>query len=231
MVVMTGWDQARSIADVLDRMATIEADLPHDDGVAYFNRMYLHVTELVDQSVDRQHYASGEFLPRLDVHFGNKFFAAYAADLEGREPSPAWAPLFDARRREHTLPIQFALAGMNAHICHDLAIAVLDTCQELGLHPEEDSAEHRDFTHVNDLLADAQEDIKGWFSTGVVAVVDEAGGRLDDGFATFCLHTARAGAWETSELLWGLSDNPGLDRMFRSGLSRSVGLTSRGILL
>jgi hypothetical protein len=108
---------------------------------------------------------------------------------------------------------------------------VLDTCRELGVHPDDDSAEHQDFGRVNDVLAAAQEDIKGWFSTGVVATVDEAGGRLDDGFAMFCLHIARAGAWQTSELLWGLADNPRLDHLFRSGLSRSVGLTSRGILL
>ena len=33
------WAQAASIDDVLERMAAIDADLPQDDGVAYFNRM------------------------------------------------------------------------------------------------------------------------------------------------------------------------------------------------
>ena len=46
------WAQAASIDDVLERMAAIDADLPHDDGVAYFNRMYWQVTKLVDQAVD-----------------------------------------------------------------------------------------------------------------------------------------------------------------------------------
>jgi hypothetical protein len=31
--------------------------------------------------------------------------------------------------------------------------------------------------------------------------------------------------------MWGLADKDALDRMFRSGLSHSVELTSRGILL
>ena len=54
---------------------------------------------------------------------------------------------------------------------------------------------------------------------------------MDDGFATFGIHVARAAAWQTSEVLWELSGNPRLDRKFREGLSRSVELTSRGILL
>lgn len=226
-----GWDRAATIDDVLERMAAIDAALPRDDGVAYFNRMYWQVTKLVDQAVDAQSFVAGEFLGRLDVNFANLFFAAYAADQEGREISPAWAPLFEARAREGTLPIQFALAGMNAHISHDLPHAVVTTCRELAVEPLNDSPQHTDFTQTNQVLAAAQEEIKGWFSTGIVATVDRIGGRVDDGFATFGIHLARAAAWQTSELLWGLAGKDALDRMFRSSLSRTVELTSRSILL
>ena len=61
--------------------------------------------------------------------------------------------------------------------------------------------------------------------------MDRIGGKLDDGFATFGIHLARAGAWQTAEVLWDLSDNERLDRMFSEGLRRSVALASRGILL
>ena len=81
------------------------------------------------------------------------------------------------------------------------------------------------------MLADAQEEIKGWFSSGVIATVDQLAGRLDDGFAAFGIHVARAAAWQTSEVLWELSGNERLDRLFREGLSRSVELASRGILI
>jgi hypothetical protein len=230
-MAIDGWDQAASIDDVLERMAAIDAALPAADGVAYFNRMYWQVTKLVDQAVDAQSFVAGEFLGRLDVNFANLFFAAYADDLAGREISRAWAPLFEARRRESTLPIQFALAGMNAHISHDLPHAVVTTCRELAVAPTHDCPEHTDFTQTNEVLAAAQEEIKGWFSTGIVATVDRLGGRVDDGFATFGIHLARAAAWQTSELMWGLADKDALDKMFRSGLGRSVELTSRGILL
>jgi len=231
MVSAGGWDRATSIDDVLERMAAIDAALPREDGVAYFNRMYGEVTRLVDSAVDSHAFEAGDFLTRLDVHFANMYFAAYAADLEGGHVSPAWAPLFESRSREHTLPIQFALAGMNAHISHDLPHAVVDTCRELAKEPLDDSPEHTDFTHTNDVLDKAQEEIKDWFSSGIVAGVDRVGGRVDDGFATFGIHLARAAAWQTSEMLWGLTDNVHLDRIFQAGLSRSVEMTSRGILL
>jgi hypothetical protein len=230
-MAIDGWDRAASIDDVLERMAAIDAALPHDDGVAYFNRMYWQVTRLVDQAVDAKSFVAGEFLGRLDVHFANLFFAAYAADLDGTKVSPAWAPLFEARHSERALPIQFALAGMNAHISHDLPHAVVDTCRELAVQPMDDCPEHTDFTQTNTVLAAAQEEIKDWFSTGIVATVDRLGGRVDDGFATFGIHLARAAAWQTSELLWGLADKHDLDRIFRSSLTRTVELTSRGILL
>ena len=57
------------------------------------------------------------------------------------------------------------------------------------------------------------------------------GGRVDDGFAAFGIHLARAGAWQTSEVLWELSANERVDRIFRQGLARSVEMASRGILL
>jgi hypothetical protein len=64
-----------------------------------------------------------------------------------------------------------------------------------------------------------------------IATVDQLGGRVDDGFAAFGIHLARAGAWQTSEVLWELSANERLDRIFRQGLARSVEMASRGILL
>lgn len=231
MVAVADWDRANSIDDVLERMAAIDAALPKDDGVAYFNRMYSEVTRLVDSAVDGHVFEAGDFLPRLDVQFANLFFAAYAADVRGERIPPAWAPLFEARRRPGVLPIQFALAGMNAHISHDLPHAVVATCRELAVRPRENSPEHNDYTHTNEVLDHAQEEIKTWFSIGPVAVMDRLGGKVDDGFATFGIHLARAAAWQTSEIMWELADHEHLDRMFRASLGTSVGMTSRGILL
>src|SRR5262245_37303088 len=212
-------------------MDAIDAALPAADGVATFNRMYRQVTRLVDQAVDDGMFVAGPFLARLDVLFANIFFEAYAADEDGRPIPQAWAPLFGARTKPHTHPVQFALAGMNAHICHDLPSAVVNTCRELDVRPEDDSLEHTDFATINAVLADAEGEIKSWFCTGIVATVDDLGGKLDDGFAMFGIASARAAAWEVSQLLWDLLDHEHLDRLFRANLARTVAMTSRGILL
>lgn len=227
----SGWDRASSIDEVLERMASIDAALPADDGVATFNRMYRQVTRLVDRAVNEGRFGAGPFLERLDVQFANLYFAAYAADLDGEPVNDAWAPLFEHRRRPRTHPLQFALAGMNAHICHDLPAAVVLTCRELGTPPVDGSPEHVDYSTTNDVLREAQEEIKGWFSSGLVAHVDQAAGRLDDLFATFAIHLARAAAWQAGQALWALSDNPRMDRVFRNRLADGVGLASRGLLI
>jgi hypothetical protein len=230
-VTGTGWASALTIDDVLERMASIEQTLPPSDGVATFNRMYFQVTRLVDQAIDRGQFGAGPFLERLDVHFANLFFQAYADDLEGRAVNGAWAPLFDNRLRPRTHPVQFALTGMNAHICHDLPSAVVHTCRELAVAPVDGSPEHTDFTTTNAVLEEAKDEIKGWFSSGAVASLDTAGGRVDDAFAMFGIHVARAGAWQVAQTLWDLTDNPRLDRMLRGNLAHVVGMTGRGILI
>lgn len=225
------WAGAATIDDVLERMDTIDKSLPADDGVATFNRMYFQVTKLVDEAVDASQFLAGEFLERLDVHFANLYFSAYAASLDNAEVPRAWAPLFKARNKPNTVPIQFAFAGMNAHISHDLPIAVVATCRELVIVPAEDTPQYADYTKTNDVLAEAAETIKGWFMTGNLARLDQMGGRVDDALEMFGIHLARMAAWDSAEMLWNLADNPRLDRLFRSGLGRTVELANRGILL
>ncbi|WP_425953673.1 DUF5995 family protein [Xylanimonas sp. McL0601] len=225
------WAAADSIDDVLERMDAIDAALPHDDGVAYFNRMYRQVTHYVDAAVDKGFFQAGDFLERLDVHFGNLFFEAYAADREGRPVPPAWAPLFESRAKPRTHPIQFALAGMNAHICHDLPVAVITTCREAGVVPDDDTPEHHDFTLTNDVLGVAYPTVKSWFSTGVVATLDDAAGTVDDALARWGIETARAAAWGVARVMHGLHDNPRMLRVFADGHRAAVSLTSRGMLL
>lgn len=216
---------------VLERMADLDRVLPRDDGVAVFNRMYFAVTRHVDDAIDRSAFSAADFIPRLDVVFANHFFAACDADARGEAVADAWRPLFRHREKPRTHAIQFAMAGMNAHISHDLCLSVIQACHELGTEPQDDSAEHGDYTEVNRVLEAAADDIKAWFSTGIVARLDDAGGRVDDAFAMFGIHLARAAAWEVAETMWALADNPRLLRLVTGALQRTVRLTSEGILL
>jgi len=222
---------AASMADVLERMAAIEAGLPRDDGVAYFNRMYRKVTQEVRSAHDHERFERAEFLARLDVVFANIYFEAVDCSIHDREIPPAWAPLFHHRDRPHTAPIQFALAGMNAHINHDLPLAVDATCREMALVPEDDTPSHRDFMRVNAVLGDAEPRVKKWFERSVLAEVDRAMGSVDDAFTMWSIRAARDLAWEHAKLLWALADHPRLREAYLATLTGLVHFGGNGILI
>ena len=58
------------------------------------------------------------------------------------------------------MPIQYALAGMNSHIEHDLPIAVVDTCKAHDLEPDD---VHQDYEAVNAVLAQVESPIRRSF--------------------------------------------------------------------
>jgi hypothetical protein len=224
-------DAATTLEGVIERMRAIDAALPRDDGVAYFNRLYMNTTEEVVRSIAGTRFEHDEFMTRLDVVFANLYFEAFAADQRGDRVPQAWGPLFAYRERRNTLAVQFALAGMNAHINNDLTIAVVDVCQELALDPDEGSAPYRDYNRINDILEDLQDRIKEWFLTGVVAAIDDAGGRVDDAFACWSITLARRAAWENAQALWLFLDQPRIRSAYLDTLGRTVALAGRGFLV
>jgi hypothetical protein len=222
---------AYSIDGVIERMETIDRLLPQEDGVAYFNRVYKKVTEEVDQAVRGSVFENVEFLTRLDVVFANRYFEAVGQNARGEKVSGAWAPLFEQRARPQTAPIQFVLAGMNAHINNDLPLSVIDTCRDLALEPHEESPEHRDYTVTNGILATVQSSIKEWFTIGLIASVDKALGKLDDALSMWSIARGREAAWNQAETIWFLSGTPRLHDLYVHNLTRTVGYAGRGILL
>ena len=60
---------ATSVADVVERMQALDAVLPRNDGLAYFNRLYLAVTETVAEQARPGVFADLRFIRWLDVVF------------------------------------------------------------------------------------------------------------------------------------------------------------------
>lgn len=228
-------DPPPHIADVIGRLRTIEASAPSSDGVVCFARLYREVTEGVAAELAGQGFADSRFLERLDVHFAELFFSAF--DASGRNPArtpSAWAPLFAQRGRRGVAPLQFALAGMNAHINRDLPVALVTTCQELGVDLGEGSRQHADFERVNALLARVEARVKSSYLTGWLARVDRLVHRvrrIDDVVAMWDVGRARDAAWTNGQALWALRDEPPLAREYLLALDRMVGFASRGLLV
>ena len=222
---------ATTLAQAVERMVAIECALPSGDGVGYFNRLYLEVTRAVIARRDRGEFEHPEFLEQLAVRFSNAYFRALE-DFE-RDPasaSRAWVPLLEARARKRVAPIQFALAGMNAHINYDLPIGVVRTSESFAVAPRDGSAEHHDYLHLNAILGETQEQVKVWLAPGLLGVLDRALGDLDDVVASFSVMRARDAAWVHAKALWQLRDERELTKTYLETLERTVGFAGRGLL-
>jgi hypothetical protein len=209
-------------------MEAIDASLPTADGVAWFNRLYLAVTEAVHGELADATFADPRFLARLDVVFANLYFRALDTT---KEPPRAWAPLLTCRRRKGIAPIQFAFAGMNAHINYDLPVALVQTCRELGVDLLRARRQHRDYLAVNALLERTEAQVKRWFSTGFVGVADVALGEADDRVAMWNVTRARDAAWVSAQTLSALRATPPIRKRYLATLDRTVGFAGRGLLV
>src|SRR5262245_14169116 len=165
-----------AIDEAIAIMQAIDGTVPDDDGVKWFNRLYLRVTVSVGGAVRAARFNDPAFLARLDVVFANLYFSALAAGLADVDAAPsAWRPLLVARHNRGIARIQFALAGINAHINRDLPDGIVESFVALGGDPITDRIRKQDFDRVNDLLERAEQEVKSEFSVGAIEVVDRLG--------------------------------------------------------
>jgi hypothetical protein len=222
---------ADPIEAVAERMEAIAAPLAPDDGVRRFNELYLAVTRAVAAESASATFEDPAFISRLDVVFADLYFAAVDDDGAGRPMPRAWAPLFEKRAERGIAPLQFAVAGMNAHINHDLALALVTTTKERGVALERDTPQHRDYVVVDGILERVQAEIKDRFTSGVVKDIDRAGGTADDMLASWSVSRARDNAWTQAQTLDALGGSDFLRRQFLLALGRNVGFAGRALLV
>ena len=129
-------------------MEAIAAPLPRGDGVACFARLYLAVTQGVQAHLAGTAFRDPRFLERLDVAFADLFFDAVDANERIEHDAARVAVAVPGSLEARHFPLQFALAGMNAHINRDLPVALVSTCRELGIGLEEGSPQRHDFETV-----------------------------------------------------------------------------------
>jgi hypothetical protein len=219
------------VDEVAERLLAVERALPERDGVRAFTRLYRAVTEAVDEQVRPGTFADAPFTRWLDVVFANLYFRALRAHVLGPKRAPrAWAPLFEARSRRGIAPIQFALAGMNAHINRDLPLALVATCRARRVALARGGGMYRDFRAIDVLLEETEGQVRAEFATGLVGWADEALGELDSVVAMWNVRRARGAAWVNAETLWALRDVPLAGGRFAVTLDRMVGLAGRGLL-
>jgi hypothetical protein len=216
-------------------MEAILAGLAAADGVACFAQLYLDVTRGVQDRLAGTAFADPAALALLDERFADLFFAA--DDGWARDPAAvprAWAPLYEARSRKGIAPLQFALAGMNAHINRDLVVALVELRRAGSLSLDDGSPHHADFVRVNGVLAAVEAQVKQQYLSGWLRHVDRLlhrADRIDDVVAMWDVARARDAAWTNAQALWSLRDDEALADDYLATLDRTVGLAGRGLLV
>jgi hypothetical protein len=167
------------------------------------------------------------FMEQLDVTFASFWIDAY--DARVHDVPKAWAALFERRHDHAVLPIQFALAGMNSHIGHDLAVAVIQTCGQLETSPEQPGV-HHDYEAVNQLLAACESKVRRSFLTEAGRQVDAGLGPVVHIVDSWNIDKARDVAWVNVEAMWSIRHVGSLADRYQAALASTVGMASRCLL-
>ena len=222
----------RTIDDVIGVFSAIGNTVPESDGLHWFNWLYLTVTKSVGDSVAAVHWHNPAWLARLDVVFAGLYLTGIRRCLTGDTEAPrCWQALMQARHDTRLARIQFAMAGMNAHINHDLPVAVVETCREMGLKPEHNSPVYQDYSQVNRLLDGLIDAAEATLMVRLLGEAIPAVDAVEDRLAGFGIATSRELAWTNAELLWRVRRMPPLSRRFTAGLDQTAGLVGRGLLV
>lgn len=237
---MFGYDEAllaklsepvASVSDVLDVMRTIQSTCVDGDGLKWFNWLYLSVTEAVDQKIRKAEFQDSAWLAELDVQFARLYFGALQVWLNGEPPAGCWRALFSQRSQTQLARIQFALAGINAHINHDLAIALVNTHEATQTSPDRLSPHYLDYTNLNATLESLIDDAKKSLNVRLLGEVVPVCAQFENTVAAFSTAAAREAAWRNSEILWHLKPSAALSDTFLDSLDGLTTVASKALLV
>jgi hypothetical protein len=217
-----------SVPEAIARMQALDKALPARDGLACFNRMYIGVMQQIAARLSQGFFADPAAMTHLDVVFANLYFDAAAAGEPSGAPA-AWQPLLRCRADPGIEPVQFALAGMNTHISHDLPIAVVTTCANLSFPPTAEVF-REDYQKVDQLLDATEQSVRESFESGAVLAADEHLRAVLNLIGNWGINQARDIAWDTALGLWEARDLPVVRDLLLASLARTVAATSQLLL-
>jgi len=194
----------QSIPDVLQELQTIDGLCVNVDGLKWFNGLYLSVTQAVADRVKTGGFTDPAWLAQLDVQFASLYFAAVRSALTGAPCPGCWQAMFSVRGNVQIGRIQFALAGMNAHINHDLCLAVDSTCKATNTVPQHGTVQYDDYTSVNPVLDGLIGQAKQTLEVRLPGDPLPAVSHFEDLAAAWNVSAAREKAWKNAEHLWNL---------------------------
>jgi len=222
---------AGSIDAVVQTLQAMDAVLDgSSDGLKWFNTLYLQVTLAVQKRVEKNDFADPQgtaFIANLDFVFADFYFAALRAWLSGGNPPESWRVMFERRSNPALARIQFALAGVNAHINRDLAVAVVKT----GSKPAHQTVEYEAYTALNttldSLIEEAKRELMVSLPGGDLPSVD----KVEQAVASWSVAAAREAAWVNAEILAAVESDAVLSKRFMDTADGTAALAGKALLV
>jgi len=214
-------------------MQAIHAALPDSDGLKWFNFLYLSVTLAVKAQIAvPKAFEDSDWIEHLDIGFANYYFAALAtAQQSGIKAAPAaWQPLLENRTQQGIARIQFALAGMNAHINRDLVAALLAQFNAEKKAPGLLSARFRDYNRINQILEQTETQLRSALLIGTPLAAGGHLAPLENMLAMWSVKAARQAAWDHSQALWQLRSIKAVQQASFDALDGLTELAGNGLL-
>jgi hypothetical protein len=220
-----------SVADVLATMQSIDALTIDTDGLHWFNWLYFQVTKAVEDRINAGGFSDATFLSELDVQFAQLYFDALKASLSNAALPECWQTLFINRGQTNLTRIQCALAGINAHINHDLPIAIVNTCSISNVVPQHGTVQYTDYTSLNSSLDSLIDEAKQTLNVRLPGDKLPDVPLLENAIAGWGVSAAREAAWKNAELLWHLRGEVLLSAGFLDTLDGLTTVVSKGLLV
>jgi len=227
-----------SVPDVIARLYQIQTyaesheERGQHDGVACFSFLYHRITNRVQEGINAGRFADVQFVKLLDVVFANRYLAALRASVLEPDAVPdAWSVLFERRSHRRITPLQFAAAGVNAHVNFDLAVAVVDTCSQLASEPNA-GTKHQSYQEIDKIFAEEMQYLREHFESTWERLIDRVVlARVLNAIDDWTVVGTRDVAWEAAEHLWKLRERHEDETEFVDHLDDLAGELGRAVLL
>jgi hypothetical protein len=163
-----------------------------------FATAYLTMTLEIAKRVGEQTYNDPEWVARYAIAFANLYrtaLVAFQAGDSANVPVP-WRISFETASKRSNLLFQDLLLGINAHINHDLALALA----EVSIDPNRE-ARRADHFAVNEAIGratNAVQDRLGGLYAPLFGHLDRLLGGFDERAAGFSIEKARLNAWTSA---------------------------------
>ena len=206
------------------RLRQVAAGLPAGDGLAVCCEVFLASWEAARESAGEGRSGFATVLEVVATKLALRLLSVAEGQAAGPRMSACWRPLSQFRHHPGVAAAQFALAGLNAHLGHDLPRSLVQARR--SHHGELDGVEadfhrlHALFTHLEATAHDVVD------HDGTLTVDDPLAHLL----GAWNAERAWQDAWSSTRTLWELRELPELAEEFARQLDSRVGLTGRLLL-